>query len=236
MSLRASLYAAWSRARLLAKGYVSSTRRQLSDDAKAWQRSGDKGGDVFDGFINPPKDRPTVPEPFKRLHFPSRLSSENYLEQLGRADWQHTDTDMRIFAAALVIELQKRGLPFYVHTAYRTRKEQDRLYNKGRSKALWPRAPHCQGKAVDIVHSAFHWELTKQEWAWVGQIGKNLAKRLGIEVTWGGDWSFYDPAHWELTDWRADIVRHVDGSPLHAMPKAIYRNKGHIPTSPPNPF
>ena len=37
----------------------------------------------------------------------------------------------------------------------------------------------------------------------IGGVGKEVARKMGLRVTWGGDFkSLYDPAHWELTDWR----------------------------------
>jgi hypothetical protein len=134
------------------------------------------------------------------------FTTEAYLSQQHRADWQNVDIRMQKFAAALVLALRKRGFPFYVHSAFRTPSEQEQLYAKGRSKARFPFAAHCQGKAVDIVHSFHHWGLTRNEWALIGKIGKEVAKRQKLEITWGGDWSFYDPAHWELTLWKMDTI------------------------------
>lgn len=89
--------------------------------------------------------------------------------------------------------------PFYF---VRTHDEQDRLYAKGVTKAKGGESPHNYGCAVDQVHYSRYWDLTKKEWAVIGLIGKEVARRRNIKIVWGGDWGFYDPAHWELRDWR----------------------------------
>jgi hypothetical protein len=79
---------------------------------------------------------------------------------------------------------------------------QEKLVAQGRSKAKFGKSPHNLGCAVDIVHSLYHWEIDKLCWDIVGHIGKQVAKRVGVDVVWGGDWRFYDPAHWELRYWK----------------------------------
>jgi hypothetical protein len=156
-------------------------------------------------FLNDPEDTHVFKAP-ERLKVGTAYFTQNgYLSQQDRADWQQTDARIQLFTAKMIEVFRKRGIPLYVHCAFRTREEQQANYNKGTSKAVWPRAPHCQGKAVDIVHSAYHWGLTPQEWQLIGKVGKDIARALNLELNWGGDWAFYDPAHWELSDWKDDI-------------------------------
>ena len=56
--------------------------------------------------------------------------------------------------------------------------------------------------AVDIIHATRGWNLTKKEWDVVGAIGKELARKRNIDIEWGGDWKFYDPAHWQIKSWK----------------------------------
>lgn len=172
----------------------------------------------------------------KRLQVrPGFFTDETYLAQGERADWQFVDRDLMMFAARLVEKFRSAKIPLFVHGAFRSREQQERYFLQGTSKVRWPRAAHCQGAAVDIVHSFFAWELSKQEWAMVGKVGKDLAANLGFRVVWGGDWkNFPDPAHWELPDWRDNIRElsgHLDheGRPMfaRASPRYIVRNKWH---------
>lgn len=155
-------------------------------------------------------------------------TSEAHLKRHMRADWQHVPIELQMFAARLIYNLRKADVPMYVHQAFRTKEQQDLLYAKGRSKpgpkvtnTQWPRAAHCQGVAVDIVHGRYHWELSKHEWNAIGKIGLQLADRMNLKLTWGGNWSFWDPAHWELTDWKQYIQPLKAGPTIHKMPEFI---------------
>ena len=119
-----------------------------------------------------------------------------------RASWEGSDPDLITFFKAFSKDLQARGMPFFAHCFVRSHALQDTLYANGVSKARAGQSPHNWGMAVDVVHYGRFWQLTRQEWAVVGLLGKEAARRRNIKVTWGGDWRFYDPAHWELSDWK----------------------------------
>lgn len=156
-------------------------------------------------FVKDPVDGLRFEAPKRLKVGPDFMTSDRYLRQHQRADWQQTDQRIQVFAARFIETFRKKQIPLYVHTAFRTKEEQQAKFNAGHSKVVWPRASHCQGKSVDIVHAAYHWNLTTDEWSLMGKVGKDLATRMGLKLTWGGDWSFYDPAHWELSDWRENI-------------------------------
>lgn len=184
---------------------------------------------LVEPFVNPLAG-PRVREDTALWDVPQRLSAQykdyftgpHYVAQQERADWQQTDRGIQEFAARFVLEMRKRMIPVYVHCAFRTPEEQAKVAAKGNSKLSTVIAPHVQGKAVDIVHSGFHWELSPDEWRFFGLVGKEVARKMGLNVTWGGDWKFYDPAHWEVTGWKAD-VRHVVnvGEPIRKTPHRI---------------
>lgn len=106
------------------------------------------------------------------------------------------------FTRAFLKDLKARGFPFFPHSFFRSGKVQNELYHQGVSKARAGQSAHNFGMAVDLVHYRRLWGLTEKEWSVIGLIGKEVARRRNIKVTWGGDWSFYDPAHWELRDWK----------------------------------
>lgn len=131
------------------------------------------------------------------------LKSALYEEQQWRAVRENAHLLILEFENAFVKRLREMGMPFFAHCVVRTPKEQARAFLAGNSK-IHPTEPyphqHC---AVDIIHSKYGWELTVDQWAVIGHIGKEVAHMRGIAVEWGGDWrSLYDPAHWQLANWR----------------------------------
>ncbi|AYP28804.1 MAG: putative endolysin [Microviridae sp.] len=167
--------------------------------------------------------------PDQRLAAPkSHFTSDGYLRSQHRADFQQVPTRLRVFAARLIEAGRSYSIPLYAHSAFRTRAEQDQMVARGVSKAHWPRAAHCQGAAVDIVHGFYHWDMTPDEWRFMGKLGKDIAAKMRLPIVWGGDWSFYDPAHWELADWRDNIRATEGGTPIRLTARKILAdNKGY---------
>lgn len=95
-----------------------------------------------------------------------------------------------------------RKIPLLPYELFRSEQRQNSLFRKGVSKAKAGQSPHQFGCAIDIVHYPKFWNLTRKEWDVLGAIGKEVARKRNIKIEWGGDWSFYDPAHWQLVDWR----------------------------------
>lgn len=131
------------------------------------------------------------------------LASRKWQEQQWRANREGANPNLLEFERVLVKKFAKLGVPMSAHTVVRTEDEQRGLFIDGHSKdspddGLWPH----KGCAFDLVHSVKAWGLSKREWDLIGHVGKEAAKSIGVHVTWGGDWNFYDPAHWELTNWR----------------------------------
>lgn len=133
---------------------------------------------------------------------PSVVASAAYRERFMRHSRDGAHPDLLRFQVAFCKELQRRNMPFFPIQFVRSNKEQAELLKKGVTKAGPGQSPHNFGLAVDIVHFGKWWNITRLQWAVVGMIGKEVARKMNIRVTWGGDWNFYDPAHWELSDWR----------------------------------
>lgn len=129
------------------------------------------------------------------------LGSEKYQEQQYRADRCGVHPSLLAFETAFVKRLKALGVPVFCHGAKRSYAEQAALYAKGRSK-IPKYGAHTVGGAVDIIHSTKAWEIPKKAWDVFGHIGKEIAVQQSVDLVWGGDWNFYDPAHWELRNWR----------------------------------
>jgi hypothetical protein len=107
------------------------------------------------------------------------------------------------FWKAMVQACKARNIPVIAFEMLRTEERQNELYEKGRSKVKGKNGSHVWGCAIDIVHATRYWQLSRKEWDIIGAIGKEVARKRNITITWGGDWdSIYDPAHWQLKNWR----------------------------------
>ena len=131
------------------------------------------------------------------------LQSQRHKDQHRRADELGAHPDLLDFKKRLIARMAKQhNVPLWAHCVWRDEDEQNRLYEDGFSRAKWGQSAHNYGLAVDLVHGRKAWNLSEKAWAIIGHVGKEIAGQSGIAVTWGGDWKFYDPAHWELKEWK----------------------------------
>lgn len=132
------------------------------------------------------------------------LLRPNYADQQKRAVRDGAHPKLLEFERRFIRRMAKKhGVPLFAHCVIRSAADQAEAYVKGNSRAMPGRSPHNFGCAVDIVHSVKAWNLHRDSWTMLGHIGKEVATQMGLKLVWGGDWSFYDPAHWELADWRS---------------------------------
>lgn len=133
------------------------------------------------------------------------LASKRWQEQQWRAQRHGAHPDILEFERVFIKRMGKLGVPMFAPEVYRTPERQEDLYALGNSKAKGGQSPHQWGCAVDIVHSVKGWDMHPKAWALVGHVGKELIAQKGLAIesfAWGGDWGFYDPAHWQLKDWK----------------------------------
>lgn len=101
---------------------------------------------------------------------------------------------VRLMTSALAITT----VDFMVTEGLRTLQRQKVLFAAGATKTLNSR--HLTGHAVDIAP----WVNGKLCWDWplfypIADAVKTASAKLGIPVTWGGDWkTFKDGPHFEL--------------------------------------
>src|SRR5690606_17376323 len=94
-------------------------------------------------------------------------------------------------------------IPMFATEVWRDASRQDMLYVQGHSNARAGQSAHQYGLAVDIVHGVKAWDMPETAWKMIGHIGKELAIQNGLHIMWGGDFkSLWDPAHWEIRDWK----------------------------------
>jgi peptidoglycan L-alanyl-D-glutamate endopeptidase CwlK len=93
---------------------------------------------------------------------------------------------------------------------HRSKAEQRRAYQEGKSKLDWPDSSHNEfpSIATDVVPYPVDWKDIRAFYYLAGVV-KTKAKEMGLRVRWGGDWdgdgsfkdqTFHDLPHWELLD------------------------------------
>lgn len=142
----------------------------------------------------------------RALEARSFLKTVAYSEQQLKANRVGAHPDIVAFEKKFIAKLVKLDIPVYAHNMVRTPAEQEGMWVRGVSRIRGHQPYSHKGCAVDIVHSIHHWNISEGSWKMLGFIGKELAKQNGIEIDWGGDWKdFYDPAHWQLSQWKTLI-------------------------------
>lgn len=136
---------------------------------------------------------------------PQFLNSQKHQEQQWRANREGVHPDIIEFDKGLVKAMGKLGVPMFAAEMYRTPQRQDDMFALGLSRAKAGKGAHPYGCALDIVHSTEGWNIPKEAWLLIGHVGKELIQKKGlalVSLAWGGDWGFYDPAHWEIDGWQ----------------------------------
>jgi hypothetical protein len=83
---------------------------------------------------------------------------------------------------------------------HRGRADQDKAFQGGFSKVRWPNSKHNKtpSLACDVMPHPLDWKDRERLNAFAVVV-KDVAKRLGIKIRWGGDFkTFFDGPHWEL--------------------------------------
>lgn len=150
---------------------------------------------------------------------------EAHLRQGVRANWAGVDPALAEFYYRLYRRLRREGLPVYCHTCVRSAAEQSRLFERGLSRVRV--GAHQSGSAIDVVHAVGHWDVPSEFWDYIGYVGKQIAETYGLPIEWGGDWEFYDPAHWQVAHWRKRPLVASDDV-VRAMPDALRKFVGKV--------
>ncbi|QCS37251.1 hypothetical protein [Tortoise microvirus 75] len=164
-----------------------------------------KGGFVYEPeevFPGDYQEHENYREALRELKDPAMLRSKKYQEQQWRAIRIGANPQLLLHMRLMVARFKQVGIPVFPSEIVRSHERQNQLKADGFSKASGAKAPHPYGCAYDLVHSVRGWNLSKKQWEVFGHVGKELAIQRNIPMIWGGDWKFYDPAHWQLKEWR----------------------------------
>lgn len=121
---------------------------------------------------------------------------------------QYLHPELQPLVDKFVAECKRQGYPVLITETFRTKKEQDDFYAKGRTKAgtivtnaKYPYSPHCWGVAFDFCRNVKGREYDNSDRFFdkVGRIAEKLFDNTEFDLFWGGDWTnFVDKPHIEM--------------------------------------
>ena len=113
--------------------------------------------------------------------------ARNFIYERGNIDALYKDFATKL--VRLIEVMEKKGKPVYMFSGFRSWKEQNELYAKGRTEAGnivtnagGGQSYHNYGLAADLIFKQYNWSPPP---GWWNEFGIE-AKKLGLE--WGGDW------------------------------------------------
>jgi len=108
--------------------------------------------------------------------------------------------------------LRRSTTDLKIDCGHRDKASQEAAFAKKASKARWGQSPHNRmlSYAVDVhiiaADGTIPWN-DRAAWDALGDLGEDVARDLGLPVTWGGRFSgFYDGPHFELAGWKSVAV------------------------------
>lgn len=92
-----------------------------------------------------------------------------------------------------------KEIDFVVLKGYRGKDEQHDAFLSGHSQLDWPKSRHNSqpSEAMDLAPYPIDWK-DQVAFERLAVVVTEIAERLGVEITWGGDFSFRDLPHFEL--------------------------------------
>lgn len=98
-----------------------------------------------------------------------------------------------------VVEAAAKKMASVVICGHRGKVDQDKAFVDKRSNLMWPFSRHnsVPSEAVDVCPAPINWEDVAAFEA-LAVIIRAESIRLGVELTWGGEWKSRDLPHWEL--------------------------------------
>jgi len=96
---------------------------------------------------------------------------------------------------ANVLKEAIKVIDFSVIETWRSKADQNKYYDQGRSKLRWPQSKHNtksdrpqKVKAVDIIPYPEGWDAPKEKFYFMMGIIKGIAESKGIKLRFGLDW------------------------------------------------
>lgn len=131
------------------------------------------------------------------------------------------DGPMMFLGLQIVKRMERAGYPSIIHACFRHPAEQQRVFDKGASKARPWESPHQYFEAVDIVHKSLYWQAPPVYWETLATVVRQVAEEFGVPLEHGHHWKFVDSAHVEMKDWRSVRKAQLDRVGVNYRPSKI---------------
>ena len=119
--------------------------------------------------------------------------------QLGKRSQEKLEQANSDLYKLVSIAIKTSPIDFSVIESVRDERSQNEAYNSGYSMLRYPNSKHNSNpsNAVDIIPYPVDWTYIDR-FKQLGKHIKQVAKRLNIDIEWGGDWrTFKDYAHYQ---------------------------------------
>lgn len=171
----------------------------------------------------PPDPKADTPPPALPVpKTPTFKDEETARKELGCALSDELEPDLQQAITAAYARMEREGIRnFRVTDCQRSEAEQEEAFRKGTAKVHCDESSHCHSPsmAVDFVFTIRGefphdgWQR-KGDFEHVAHIIQEEGEKLGLSLTWGGDWkNFVDAPHIEHSDWSARVAAGRSESP-----------------------
>jgi len=123
----------------------------------------------------------------------------------GKASKRNIDTLHEDLQRVLYEDIKTAKIDYCIYCGYRGEKEQNAAYDANKSQLRYPASNHNKTPSMAFDFAPYNTKSPHIRWEEVDQFQKvakhimSTAKKLGIELEYGGDWeSFKDYPHMQL--------------------------------------
>jgi len=131
------------------------------------------------------------------------------MKKLGNRSLKNLENVNPKLIEVVVRVLERGNVDFTITNGFRSVKEQQTLYAKGRTKpgkkvtnldGVKKKSYHQSGKAIDFIPYPFRGWDDEKGFKRVGEELKKVSQELGYACSYGGDWkSFNDYPHFQIS-------------------------------------
>lgn len=119
---------------------------------------------------------------------------------------EKTDCNLKNWWFAFQKDAARYQIPLVCYLGFKPVSEWTALWQYGTQDKT---NAHNYGAALKIGHLE-HDALSDHGWQLLGVLGKEVARRRGLDLRWGGDFRTFYPTYWELANWQNTVTKPCD--------------------------